>query len=313
MARQTSAPTTKSPPLPAAKRRASAGGQAQGTAARSRINQRRKQRITRQVRRLEAVLPSANGVIWRPELPQIGSWPGWQLLRARWFMVTVFLLLLLAGFVTWVHVDERWFLYREDVRFSGLHYLDSEELWRLSEIDGWNLFWLDTKGVRQRLMSNPYVADADVYVTPWLGTVNLDITEAQPIALWLTDNGTRWLLPSALALEPRGPTPPGLLEIADGGAVASAPGVALGSAIDADVLASAQSLLAVLPDVAPLRYNRQIGLNFQLQNKPYWVYWGDGSNIVRKLENLAAVEQLLADGTLQGTVIDVRFERPYVK
>jgi cell division protein FtsQ len=75
----------------------------------------------------------------------------------------------------------------------------------------------------------------------------------------------------------------------------------------------APGLLQVLPGVAPLRYNRQIGLNFQLLDKPYWVYWGDGANVQRKLNNLAAAVKLLEDGTLEGTVIDVRFERPYVK
>jgi cell division protein FtsQ len=141
----------------------------------------------------------------------------------------------------------------------------------------------------------------------------MDITEAQPAALWITDNGTRWLLPDGTAVAPRGPTPPGLLEIVDSGSVATAAGAPLGGAIDADVLASAASLAERMPGVAPLRYNRQIGLNFQLQEKPYWVYWGDGNNVERKLENLAAAVELLEDGTLEGTVIDVRFERPYVK
>jgi cell division protein FtsQ len=212
-----------------------------------------------------------------------------------------------------VHTDERWFLYREDARFTGLTYLTEDELWGPSEIDGWNMFWLDTGAVRARLLANPYVADADVYISPLPGAVNIAVTEAQPVALWVTDAGTRWLLPTGAAVEPRGATAPGLLQIIDNGAMATAPGAALGSAIDAEVLASAQSLLEVLPGVAPLRYNRQIGLNFQLQDKPYWVYWGDGANVQRKLRNLDAAVQLLEDGTLAGTVIDVRFERPYVK
>ncbi len=306
--------TQSSSPLPAARKPwASTPGAALSPAARRRVNQRRKERITRQVRRLDAVLPSAAGGIWRPHLPQVSSWPFWRLLRARWFFVVGLLLIVTVSLAAWVHTDERWFLYREDVRFSGLTYLAEDELWQLSGIDGWNMFWLDTSAVRRQLLTNPYVADADVYISPVQGTVNIDITEARPVALWITDDGTRWLLPSGAAVEPRGPTPPGLLQIIDGGAVATAPGVALGSAIDSDVLASAESLLQVLPGVAPLRYNRQVGLNFQLQNKPYWVYWGDGANVQRKLHNLAAAVKLLEDGTLEGTVIDVRFERPYVK
>ena len=306
--------TTSSSPLSAARKpRATTNGAALSPAARRRVNQRRKERITRQVRRLDAVLPSATVGIWRPRLPQVSSWALWRLLRARWFIFMGLLLAVTIALTAWVHTDDRWFLYREDVRFSGLTYLTEDELWQLSGIDGWNMFWLDTSAVRRQLLANPYVADADVYISPVQGTVNIDVTEARPVALWVTDDGTRWLLPSGDAVAPRGPTPPGLLQIIDGGAVATAPGAALGSAIDGDVLASAESLLQVLPGVAPLRYNRQIGLNFQLQDKPYWVYWGDGANVQRKLDNLAAAFKLLEDGTLEGTVIDVRFERPYVK
>ena len=310
----TVARTSSSSPLPPARKpRATTNSAALSPAARRRVNQRRKERITRQVRRLDAVLPSATVGIWRPRLPEIGSWGLWRLLRARWFIFAGLLLAAAIALTAWVHTDDRWFLYREDARFSGLTYLAEDELWQLSGIDGWNMFWLDTGAVRRQLLANPYVADADVYISPVQGTVNVDVTEARPVALWVTDDGTRWLLPSGAAVEPRGATPPGLLQIIDGGAVATAPGAALGSEIDGDVLASAESLLQVLPGVAPLRYNRQIGLNFQLQDKPYWVYWGDGANVQRKLNNLAAAVKLLEDGTLEGTVIDVRFERPYVK
>jgi cell division protein FtsQ len=285
----------------------------QGAAARSRIKQRRRQQITRHVRRLEAVLPSVSGAVWRPSLPAFGGWESWRTLRSQPFVLLAAALIVLAGLVTWVHVDERWFLYREDARFHGLAYLNVDELWQLSAVESWNLFWLNTDEVRRRLLQHPYVADVDVYVSPLEGAVHIDISEAQPAALWITDNGTRWLLPDGAAVEPRGPTPVGLLEIVDGGATATAPGAALGGAIDAGVLQSANSLVERLPGVAPLRYNRQIGLNFGLQDKPYWVYWGDGSNVERKLQNLAAAVELLENGTLEGTVIDVRFERPYVK
>jgi cell division protein FtsQ len=319
MAQRTSRATTKSPANKAPKRPSAARQPLPlalappDAAARSRIKQRRRQQITRQVRRLEAVLPSVNGGVWRPSLPAFGAWRGWRTLRTRTFAGLAVALIVLGGLVAWVHTDDRWFLYREDARFHGLTYLNEDELWQLSAVASWNLFWLNTEEVRQRLLQHPYVADADVYVAPLEGAVNIDITEAQPTALWITDNGTRWLLPDSTAVEPRGPTPAGLLEIVDGGATATAPGAALGGQIDADVLQSARSLSEHLPGVAPLRYNRQIGLNFGLQDQPYWVYWGDGSNVERKLQNLAAAVQLLEAGTLEGTVIDVRFERPYVK
>ena len=56
---------------------------------------------------------------------------------------------------------------------------------------------------------------------------------------------------------------------------------------------SAQGLMARLPTVEQLRYNRQVGLNFQLPGKPYWVYWGDGADVDRKVDDLAASLEML--------------------
>ena len=157
------------------------------------------------------------------------------------------------------------------------------------------------------------MADAQVHPAPLLGKVTVDIIEARPVALWVTDEGTLWLLDDGMAVEPKGETPPGLLQILDGPAAATAPGAPVGVAIDPEVLRSAQALMSRLPGVAPLRYNQQVGLNFRLPDKPYWVYWGDGADVERKLENLAAGEALLTKGTVEGQVIDVRYERPYVQ
>jgi hypothetical protein len=282
-------------------------------AARQRIQQRRRRDMMAKVRRFEAVLPDAPAGRGRIPLPQVGGWPLWRLLRSRalWLMAAAAAVVL--AMLVWVHSDERWFLYTEDATFTGLTYLERGELWNISGIDGWNVFWLDTAGVEQRLVEHPYVADAAVHVAPLIGKVVVDIVEARPAALWVTDNGTLWLLEDGTALEPRGATPVGLLEIFDRTAEGTAPGAPLGSAIEPDVLASAQSLLERLPGVAPLRFNREIGLNFRLPDQPYWVYWGDGANVERKLENLAAGQQLLAEGKVEGEVIDVRFDRPYVK
>lgn len=282
-------------------------------AARRRIQQRRRRNVLARVRRFEAVLPDLPAGRSRIALPNVGGWAIWELLRSRvlWLLVAVAGLVLAA--LTWVHSDERWFLYTEDATFTGLTYLARDELWQLSGIDGWNVFWLDEAAVEQRLIDHPYVTGATVQVAPLLGKAVVAIVEAQPTALWVTDNGTLWLLEDGTALEPRGPTPVGLLEILDRTAEGTAPGAPLASAMDAEVLASAKSLAGLMPEVAPLRFNREIGLNFRLPDQPYWVYWGDGADVERKLENLAAGQQLLAEGQVTGDVIDVRFDRPYVK
>ena len=283
-------------------------------AARRRVNQRKKQQFTRKVHRFETLLPAIKLPALRPALPALGfGRPLRWLARARMVWLSLLVGVALAGLVAWVHLDEYWFIYTEDVQFNNLTYLERDELWQLADVDGWNVFWIDAAAVRERVVSHPYVDDATVRVAPFAAKVTVDIVPERPVALWVTDAGTRWLLDDGTALEPRGETPPGLPEIIDLPASATMPGSSLGTAMDPAVLASAQGVANRLPGAAPLRYNQQIGLNFRLPDKPFWVYWGDGGNVEQKLENLAVGEQLLADGRLEGEVIDVRFDRPYVK
>lgn len=299
-----------------ASRRAASLHAAQREAARSRMAQRRRQQLKRQVQRRMRTFESL-----LPGLPETGgvALPRWDLAplkrlagsRLLWALLAV--LVIAGGLTAWFALDERWYIYREDVHFNGLSYLEAEELWRLSAIDGWQVFWIDADEVSRRLRQNPYVAEARVHIAPLAARVTVDITEVRPVALWVTDEGTRWLREDGLALPPRGATPPGLLQILDGPADATLAGAPRGSAIDPAVLRSAQALANRLPGVSPLRYNALVGLNFRLPNSPYWVYWGDGDEVEAKLENLAAAELLLASGRAQGSVIDLRFERPYIK
>src|SRR5262245_11211949 len=98
---------SKSSLLPARKQRVSTNHAVLSPAARRRVNQRRKERLTRQVRRLDAVLPSATTGIWRPSLPDVGNWALWRLLRARWFIVVGLLMVVAIGLTAWAHTDER--------------------------------------------------------------------------------------------------------------------------------------------------------------------------------------------------------------
>lgn len=285
-------------------------------AARRRINQRRRLHFTQRMRHFESLLPSlpdGRRMSLPNLLPRVNLHPLWELLRSRllWIMLTV--LVVAGGLVAWVALDERWYVYREDVHFNGLNYLNDEELWQATAINGWQIFWIDGEAVRQRLLENPYVADAQVHIAAPLTRVTVDITEVRPVALWETDAGIRWLRDDGLALEPRGQTPPGLLQIYDPPAEATLPGAEHGAAIAPAVLVSAQALANRLPGVTPLRYNALVGLNFRLPDQPYWVYWGDGEDVEQKLANLAAAETLLKSGEVEGAVIDVRFDRPYIK
>ena len=264
------------------------------------------------MRRFESLLPDAP-VARRISLPHVDLSPMLGFVRSRLLWVVVLVVVAISALVAWVHTDDRWFIYREDVHFNGLSYLDADELWQASELDGWQVFWIDANEVRRLLLQNPYVADAQVHISQLGAKVTVDITEVRPVMLWTTDTGTRWLRDDGLALEPRGETPPGLHAIVDAPAAATLPGAAAGTAIDPEVLQSAQALVNRLPGITTLRYNAIVGLNFQLPDAGCWVYWGDDAEVEKKLANLAAAETLLRTGRAEGVVIDVRFDRPYIK
>jgi cell division protein FtsQ len=83
--------------------------------------------------------------------------------------------------------------------------------------------------------------------------------------------------------------------------------------IDRTVLQSALTLLEKFPELTQLRFNRDYGLNFNLPGAATWVYWGDGEKMETKFANLMAVQKLIAAGKENPQLIDVRFDRPYIR
>ncbi len=207
-------------------------------------------------------LPGARRIELHNPLPHVALRPLWGALRSRLLWIVIVVVAAVSALAAWTSLDERWYVYREDVHFNGLNYLNAEDLWETSAVDGWQIFWIDGDAVRERLLQNRYVADAQVHITTLLTKMTVDVTEVRPVALWETDAGLRWLRDDGIALEPRGQTPPGLLLIHDPPADATLAGAPNGAAIDPAVLASAQALANRLPGVTPLRYNALVGLNF---------------------------------------------------
>jgi hypothetical protein len=295
---------------------------------------RRKRQRARQMRRLEAVLPTRLALpsIARPKLPEgiistqgardslrhvAGS--GWHWSK---FISGLLLIGALAG-ITWLHWDARWFVSDESIAFRDLGYLERADLDpSVAELTDWSIFWLKPAEIRQAIVDHPYVADAAVEIR-LPNQVEISITEAEPTALWVTQEGTLWLLENGAALAMRikpGMTPESAMVDATGRTLpqiiditrdAQAPGR---SAIDVDVLNSALALLETFPNLREIRYNSGAGLNFALPDGKTYVYWGDGLDTQTKLENLAAGQALLRSGEAVGNVIDVRYvDRPFIR
>ncbi|MCX6043881.1 MAG: FtsQ-type POTRA domain-containing protein [Chloroflexi bacterium] len=274
---------------------------------------RRKRQLTQRMKRFEtglAILPTKvkewRGDWSRPRLAQIG-FSGWSPSK----VLSVLLLIGAISGIAWVHLDDRWFIYRENVQFENLHYLDAEQLYTESGIDGWNIFWLRPENIRQRLIALPYIVDAQVQTSLFSG-IKVNVQEAQPVALWVTDQGTLWLLADGAALAVQTQNSKDIPQIVDGAQEAKALDTRKGLAIDPGILKSALAIKQQLPEIEQMRFNKDYGLNFHLPSSNAWVYWGDGTNIETKFTNLAAMQTLIKTGKKQPQIIDVRFERPYM-
>ena len=213
-----------------------------------------------------------------------------------------------------IHTDDEWFVYAEDVRFTNVSYLDPAELYRQSGIEGWNLLWLTDSLVRERILEHPYVVDATVSLR-LPAQITVSVVETRPIALWVMRDATLWLTSEGRALPAAGPTDPSLPQIIDILGEAQAIGSGSERAIDPAVLDSALALMAQMPSLHhKVRYNRDVGLNFPMPDHDVWVYWGDGENMERKLENLAAARTALAKLEKPPQLVDVRFvHSPYFR
>jgi cell division septal protein FtsQ len=271
---------------------------------------RRRRQIKRAMRRFEATLATlprfGRGLTIPWAIPRLGLTP-WHISKALSLVVTILVALIIGQ----IHTSADWFVYRENVQFQDATYLNPDDLYQASGIDGWNVFWLQPEEVRQRLVALPYVADATVQVT-LPNRVHISLREEQPVALWITQAAQLWLMPDGSALAMHDQRATKLLQIVD--PLREAQNVQSNSpAIDPGVLQSALALTQQFPDLVQLRFNHDFGLNFNLPGSSAWVYWGDGQEMTKKFTNLAAVQQLISSGQENPQVIDVRYSQPYIR
>ena len=271
---------------------------------------RRKRQFARTMRRFEAAVARLPKRSTRPKTAAAAP----VLRMPRWspgMVIGLLLLSLLVGAAVYIHMDERWYVYREQVQIAGLTYLEEEAIYAASEIESWHILWLRPATVRQRLLNVPFVQEASVRIA-LPGRVTLHIVEAEPVAIWQTNEGPLWIMPDGRARpvsDERFAELPNLIDPQRAAQDVTHPDELY---LNPAVLQSAQALWQQLPQLEQLRFNHEFGLNFNLPGTQVWVYWGDGSNFATKLTNLNAAEQLMATNAAFPSRIDLRFERPYL-
>jgi cell division septal protein FtsQ len=307
------------------KKSASASGQTTGGRYKSNVpnpyhKARRRRAASRQKRRFEALfarLPRPTHVNLRLQGIAIPA----VVLPTPWAYSKVLSLLLVLGALfafTLLNTGDDWFVYREDVRFQNLIRMQGDELYRLLDLEGLNVFWIEPEEIRAKLLTLPWVEDAQVAVS-LPGSVYVNVTELTPAAVWVTNGGNYWLAANGSALPiatleesalPELALPQIIDSLQEARVVGEGP-----LAIDTQVLNSALTLMAAMPELnGTVRYNESTGLNFPLPEPAVWVYWGDGFDVDAKLENLAVARDLVRKAETPAQIVDVRLiDRPYVR
>ena len=268
-------------------RSAAAGQAASQPQARKR---RRAQRTQRFAQQWDAMAGAVTGAVesaltgWL-HWPHIQR-PGWKFrLELPGFsgfrLAKIISLALLVGVITlftWFADNDSFFVYQENVDFSGTTVLDAQELYPLTDVEAWSILWLEPSLIRQQVLKHPYVADASVAIQ-WPARVSVAIVEVTPIAIWSTEGADYWLLADGRALPVRaeGITP--TLRLVDPQREARVPGRT--DRVSPELLAAAFHLQEKL-GLDEFWYNSSTGLNFSLPATKTWVYWGDGSEFEAK-------------------------------
>jgi cell division septal protein FtsQ len=283
-------------------------------------NARRKRAATRKKRRFDAVmarLPKPPNLRLRAQSIVIPA----VLQPTPWSLSKILSILLLLGALmsfSLLHMDEQWFVYREDVRFNDLIRMRGDDLYTLMNLEGLNVFWVEPETIRAALLELPWVEDAQVSIA-LPADITIDVTEMTPAAVWVTNEGNYWLAMNGAALPVATLEESALPELAlpqivdslqEARVVGDGP-----LAIDVQVLNSALTVMAAMPELgSSVRYNESIGLNFPLPDPAIWVYWGNGFDLDAKLENLALAREMVRKAEEPRHIVDVRLvDRPYVR
>jgi cell division protein FtsQ len=230
--------------------------------------------------------------------------PGrWQPLASR---LVAALLAVLAGWAIYAIFDSPNF-YVYDVELQGNAAVTAEEVYSSVGLEGLSIFWVDPASVARQVERLPNVRSAEVKVRlpAW---VVITIKERMPELVWQTGESRWWVDGDGVIVPPRAELPSALTIVDTDGQP-----VSTGQVLDPAMIAAAQSLRRLLPDLPLMHYSRTTGISFTT-GEGWPVYLGDGQDMDAKLTILVNLRKDLLARGVTPQFIDVRFvERPFYR
>lgn len=187
----------------------------------------------------------------------------------------VLMAMIVASFALFFATDA---FYVHSIAVAGLETISREELYALTEIADYHIFWINPRVVESRLRASPVIADVRVSLGWPPQMVKIDIQERQPAIVWEQGGNSVWVDLQGQVMAIRNAELE-LLRVRWDGLAESLIGV--GDYIAPDVVQGALQLHLLGGGVPNLKYRPGLGLG--IDDTRGWVAWfGIGANMVEK-------------------------------
>jgi cell division septal protein FtsQ len=215
------------------------------------------------------------------------------------------LLLALSCLIYQFFAKETFYVYGAKV--VGNQLVPAEEIYRNSGLEGMSIFWVNPAQIEATVASLPNVKEARVQCgLP--NRVTIEVVERQPRVIWQQGEKRYWIDEEGTVLPAWGELPEATI-IVD---LRERP-VQPGDHVDPQVIAGAQKLRSLLPELTTVQYGSHTGISFQSE-QGWPIYLGQGEDMEQKVATMKALLQEIAAKDIQPQFIDLRFKgSPYYK
>ncbi len=225
----------------------------------------------------------------------------WRASRPRFF-AGVFLAVLVVALFQLFSAPA---FFVDSITWTGNRFVSGDELTRASGIQGWSIFFLDTREVERTLLKRPEIKEAHVaFQLP--NAVQVAVVERMPRFIWETGGATYWVDGEGIAFEARDNLD-GLMWLKD---LDNKP-VQLGERVNPQAFNAAISLRNAWPD-GPMVFEWSDAHGLAVRDQHGWpVYFGRASQMPEKVTALQIVTNQILKDNKRVTLIDLGSGLPY--
>lgn len=227
--------------------------------------------------------------------------PAMPLLGKRRALALV-LALVLVGLVVFGFADSHFYVHAADIR--GVQYSPMDQIYQQADVNGYSIFWVNTREAAQRIEALPYVKRATV-LTALPNLVRIDVEERVPVALWRVNGQDLWVDVDGVTMPVASADVnlPVFTDL-DGSTVRPDGGV------DTQLISSVHELKQQLPEINEFAYDRFNGLQFHLASGTA-VLLGKPDGLAQRVDELLVLQGSLASLGQMPLEIDWRYEDGY--